>query len=258
MACRVRQTLQRLLHLSGRGYGSIYIVFFTPPAGEVSAAEPAAARMRKRKYVDLCLSASYKQNELTPIPVCHNIVSTSQIVSSQKAIDLQRVATTFPFTSYDKKRFAAITIRLANPHCTCLLFGSGKLVITGCTSFYACILASHMVSRMLTEACPGDTFQVTSCVIQNIVAHVELPRGTSINLHGIYKRYCACATYQKAIFPGLVLRPPKSPIVLLIFSSGRIVCTGGRSFDDIQYGFAAIYAELQDFVHFNKANCTEA
>jgi transcription initiation factor TFIID TATA-box-binding protein len=70
-----------------------------------------------------------------PIPQCHNIVSTSQITTSQKSINLQRIADLCPFTTYDRKRFAAITIRLSNPHCTCLLFGSGKLVITGSTSF---------------------------------------------------------------------------------------------------------------------------
>jgi hypothetical protein len=90
----------------------------------------------------------------TPIPLCHNIVSTSQILSSIKEIDLQRLASLFPFTSYDRKRFAAITIRLANPHCTCLLFGSGKLVITGSTSFHACIVASQSITEMLREVNP--------------------------------------------------------------------------------------------------------
>jgi hypothetical protein len=90
----------------------------------------------------------------TPTPLCHNIVSTSQIISSIKEIDLQRLASLFPFTSYDRKRFAAITIRLANPHCTCLLFGSGKLVITGSTSFHACIVASQTITEMLREVNP--------------------------------------------------------------------------------------------------------
>lgn len=93
-------------------------------------------------------------DDSSPIPLCHNIVSTSQIISSIVEIDLQRLASLFPFTSYDRKRFAAITIRLANPHCTCLLFGSGKLVITGSTSFHACIVASQTITEMLREVNP--------------------------------------------------------------------------------------------------------
>ena len=161
--------------------------------------------MRKRKYVCLdetCYDAGAEQaeepheeaddvyeGEGIPIPQCHNIVSTSQIVTSQPSINLQRLADLFPFTTYDRKRFAAITIRLANPHCTCLLFGSGKLVITGSTSFSACIVASHEITRILRQASPRDRFEVASCQIQNLVAHVSLPAGTLIDLNALYERF---------------------------------------------------------------------
>ena len=85
-------------------------------------------------------------------------------------------------------------------------------------------------------------------MIQNIVAHVELPQGQRIDLDALYSRFCECSTYQRSIFPGLVLRPPESPIVLLIFNSGRIVCTGGKSYDDIYYGFADMYRVLQAYI----------
>ena len=115
--------------------------------------------MRKRKYSSLHHSAvrkhlrvtTYEASPCTPVQRCHNIVSTSQIQTSMESIDLQLLASLFPFTSYDRKRFAAITIRLANPHCTCLLFGSGKLVITGSTSFHACLVASHAITEMLRQ-----------------------------------------------------------------------------------------------------------
>ena len=219
--------------------------------------------MRKRKYVSLTdthnTQYDYDASELDrkyamklfPVPQCHNIVSTSQILSSQVQINLQRLADLFPFTSYDRKRFAAITIRLANPHCTCLLFGSGKLVITGSTSYNACIVAAHEITRILRQANPRHWFEVTSCVVQNIVAHVELPPGTTIDLEKLYGAFCECSTYQRSIFPGLVLRPPRSPIVLLVFTSGRIVCTGGRSYDDIYYGFAQMYDTLQKYIIVN-------
>ena len=220
--------------------------------------------MRKRKYVALeadeeaapdggyppaysTASSSYLDADV-PVPRCHNIVSTSQIRTSQPHIDLQRLADLFPFTTYDRKRFAAITIRLANPHCTCLLFGSGKLVITGSTSFNACIVASHEITRILQRASPRDTFDVVSCQIQNLVAHVSLSAGTVIDLNRLYERFNEQSTYQRSIFPGLVLRPPRSPIVLLVFSSGRIVCTGGRSYADIYHGFQRIYPMLRPYI----------
>lgn len=228
--------------------------------------------MRKRRYHPLDPLLSRDKDETTsssstlsslfctpdldayktcPMPQCHNIVSTSQIniSCSDGGIDLSRLAHLLPFTSYDRRRFAAITVRLANPHCTCLLFGSGKLVITGSTSYYACVVASQSITQMLRRAYTLKRFHMSSCVIQNIVAHVEFPRGTVIDLVSIYTRFCECTTYQREVFPGLVLRPPQSPIVLLIFNSGRIVCTGGRSYDDIYSGFAAIYRVLKVYIH---------
>jgi transcription initiation factor TFIID TATA-box-binding protein len=218
--------------------------------------------MRKRRYVSLhadCVRNDFSRRkgaaalppgdaDEMPVPLCHNIVSTSQIKTTLAEINLQRLAALFPFTSYDRKRFAAITIRLAHPHCTCLLFGSGKLVITGSTSFHACVVASQTITEMLREVNPRDTFEVVSCVIQNIVAHVELRPGLMIDLDALYAKFCEQSTYQKSIFPGLVLRPPDSPIVLLIFKSGRIVCTGGKSYDDVYYGFVNIFKVLKEYI----------
>jgi TATA-box binding protein (TBP) (component of TFIID and TFIIIB) len=112
----------------------------------------------------------------------------------------------------------------------------------------ACIIASHEITRILRCASPRDTFEVSSCTIQNLVGHVSLAPGTTIDLNGLYEKYNEQSTYQRSVFPGLVLRPPRSPIVLLIFTSGRIVCTGGRSYDDIYYGFQAIYDTLRPFI----------
>ena len=222
------------------------------------------SKMRKRKYVALEANVEVEDgvesllNRATadcavmangcPIPQCHNIVSTSQIVTSQGSINLQRIADLHPFTTYDRKRFAAITIRLSDPHCTCLLFGSGKLVITGSTSFSACVIAAHEITRILRKASPRETFEVSSCTIQNLVGHVSLGKDVTVDLNRLYEKFNEQSTYQRTVFPGLVLRPPRSPIVLLIFTSGRIVCTGGRSYDDIYHGFQAIYDTLKPFI----------
>ena len=135
--------------------------------------------MRKRKYVALHGSVAVGACDY-PMPQCHNIVSTSQInvTDCPGGIDLARIAHLYPFTSYDKKRFAAITIRLAHPHCTCLLFGSGKLVITGSTSYHACIVATQAVTQLLSDVYPLSYVAMSTCIVQNIVAHVEFPAGS--------------------------------------------------------------------------------
>lgn len=65
----------------------------------------------------------------------HNMVSTSIVHGSHMPINLSLLAMLLPCSTYDRRRFAAITIRIDNPRCTALLFTSGKLVITGVKSW---------------------------------------------------------------------------------------------------------------------------
>lgn len=65
----------------------------------------------------------------------HNMVSTSVVHGSDMPINLSQLAVLLPCSTYDRKKFAAITIRIDEPRCTALLFTSGKLVITGVKSW---------------------------------------------------------------------------------------------------------------------------
>lgn len=67
--------------------------------------------------------------------VVHNMVSTSIVHGSQMPINLSLLSMLLPCSTYDRRRFAAITIRIDNPRCTVLLFTSGKLVVTGVKSW---------------------------------------------------------------------------------------------------------------------------
>ena len=68
------------------------------------------------------------------LPCTHNMVSTVHFKGSQPKIDLAFIANSTRYSTYDRKRFAAITIRITNPKVTALLFSSGKLVVTGAVS----------------------------------------------------------------------------------------------------------------------------
>jgi transcription initiation factor TFIID TATA-box-binding protein len=81
----------------------------------------------------------------------HNIVSTSVVDGSEMPINLSQLAILMPFSTYDRKRFAAITIRIDNPRCTALLFTSGKLVVTGVKSWYDSLLASLCIGRTISR-----------------------------------------------------------------------------------------------------------
>lgn len=174
--------------------------------------------------------------EKAPIAIVHNIVSTSLLKGNDMPINLQRLSMYLPNSSYNRRRFAAITIRIDNPHCTALLFTSGKLVITGVRSWHESLLASLCISRMVTEALVDCSYIILNCEIQNIVAHSEAPLqgNQKMDIQRMYESHSIECTFQRNMFPGLIYRAKECPVVLLCFLSGKVVLTGGKTFTDIE------------------------
>ena len=147
--------------------------------------------------------------DTTPLTTIHNLVGTCEIASSIMPIDLEYVYRCLPNSFYDRKRFAAITIRVTEPVCTGLLFTSGKLVITGCKTLIECVLASLKIVRMLQRHISSVSFLVRNAVVQNVVAHVVLPLlpGQRLNVDRLYEVHACNCTFQKHMFPVRYLAP---------------------------------------------------
>lgn len=156
---------------------------------------------KKRVYTPLCdISNSVtEENDITqPTPTIHNIVSTSKIVCIPPAnnttthrpllpilpendetkttpqpsyIDLDRIHKVVQCSHYNRKKFAAITIRIDDPTVTALLFTSGRLVITGSKSWYECMLASLVIVRILREVQPECHFYVQVSLFSPFCSH---------------------------------------------------------------------------------------
>ena len=207
--------------------------------------------MKKRRYCELSAhDVLAARPDGTPEAYVHNIVSTTQIVTDGPSIDIEALSTLLPYTYYDKKRFAAITIRIGDPTCTALLFTSGKLVITGSVSWYECVLAAHEITAILRRVISTQAFWFVNCEIQNIVAKTALPMrpGQRLDVDLMYAQLNNLCTFQKAMFPGLIFRPARSPVVLLCFQSGKIVITGGKTVRDVEMGWAVLWPQIREFI----------
>ncbi len=127
-------------------------------------------------YNEQCVGGAARVEEDVLVMV-HNVVGTAKVVCSSLPFDLQLIHSILPNSTFKKKKFAAITIRLFDPHYTVLLFASGKMVLTGCRDFLLCVLATHKVIVVLRQAIPSADFECSSIQMQNIVGHVDmLPR----------------------------------------------------------------------------------
>lgn len=181
------------------------------------------------------------------MPYTHNMVSTVHIVMHGGKMDLDFIARCMRYSTYDRKRFAAITVRIANPKITALLFSSGKLVVTGAVSKQMAMNATRQILQNIKRLHLRAHITYRQHLIQNIVCNVRVPDVMSIDIMRIYRERNNLCTYQPKIFPGLIFRPTRSPIVLLVFQSSRIIVTGGRKYNDILTGFHEIFPMLQDY-----------
>ena len=184
-----------------------------------------------------------------PVADVHNLVGTGMIDKSIPSLDLQNISRLLPNCNYDKQKFAAITIRIHQPACTVLLFTSGKMVVTGCRSLMQCVLAAHEVVRLLRRGLPGVYLRLRNVKTQNIVGNVDLKLQNEVmDLDQMHKDYNIYSTYQKNMFPGLIFRPDHSPVVLLVFLSGKIVITGGKSTRDVNDGWQLLWPIVRQYV----------
>jgi len=185
---------------------------------------------------------------MDPEPTIHNVVATIQIEC--EPINILRLSKMLPYSSYDKSKFAAITIRLADPVCTCLLFTSGKLVVTGASSWNEGLLTAYCIRDILRSTYRDQSFHIVSYEVQNIVAHVDIPLepGQTLDLERFYADNAKEVTYQRNMFPGLIFRAVDNPIVLLCFTSGKVVVTGGKSVQHIFAGWKQLWPRVKQYV----------
>jgi len=206
----------------------------------------------------ICQKFNRQKPSCQVVPTTHNMVSTIHIETNTDRIDLDMISSSIANSCYDKKRFAAITIRIDEPKTTALLFSSGKLVITGASSKQIAMAAVRSTIYMLKNVFSYLDVSFKNHTIQNIVCNVRIPNLHTIDIQKLHSQYGTSCTYQPCIFPGLIFRPDNSPIVLLIFKSARIVVTGAREYDDIVCGFHDIVGTLKPFFVYQDASQSNA
>jgi len=69
--------------------------------------------------------------------------------------------------------------------------------------------------------------------------------GATLNLNRIAFELVG-TEYEPEQFPGLVYRLDEPAVVFLLFSSGRIVCTGGRTYEDVMNGIDKLKENLKE------------
>jgi transcription initiation factor TFIID TATA-box-binding protein len=71
--------------------------------------------------------------------------------------------------------------------------------------------------------------------------------GNKINLNKVIMALSLeSIEYEPEQFPGLVYRIPDPKVVALLFSSGKIILTGGRNMDDVERGLVFLEQKMSN------------
>ena len=175
------------------------------------------------------------------IKVVNIVVSTSL----EHAIPLEKMAATLSNTEYNPEQFPGLVIRIKDPKTSALIFSSGKVVCTGARTMENVHGSLKKIIKRLEKI--GIKIKIKPEVkIQNIVASGSV--GMALNLNELATKL-QNVEYEPEQFPGLVYKLQVSKTnpqaTFLLFSNGKIVCTGTKSEKDVHLALDKLIENLK-------------
>lgn len=156
-----------------------------------------------------------------------NITVVNIVVSAslEHEIPLEKMAATLSNTEYNPEQFPGLVIRIKDPKTSALIFSSGNIVCTGARSLEKVDQSIKKIIESLKKI--GINIKVTPKIhVQNIVASGSI--GMDLNLNTLAMKLDN-TEYEPEQFPGLVYKLREAKATFLLFSNGKIVCTGTKS-----------------------------
>ena len=151
-----------------------------------------------------------------------NIVATTSL---QKDVPLTKLAKTLPNTEYNPEQFPGLVLRVKKPKSAVLVFSSGNLVCTGTKSIAQVKEVVREVIKQLKKI--GVRVTITPKItVQNIVASGSINVNLNLNYLALELEN---TEYEPEQFPGLVYKLAEPNATFLLFSNGKLVCTGTKN-----------------------------
>ncbi|MDP3990153.1 MAG: TATA-box-binding protein [archaeon] len=165
--------------------------------------------------------AKKRVNAKKEIRIVNIVVSTAL----EKDIPLEKMAATLPNTEYNPEQFPGLVLRIKEPKTSALIFSSGKVVCTGARTLEEVDLSILSIIKSLKKMDINVTIKPI-ITVQNIVASGSIGIDLNLNVLGIQ---LPNTEYEPEQFPGLVHKLKGTNATFLLFSNGKIVCTGTKT-----------------------------
>ena len=169
-----------------------------------------------------------------------NIVATASL---GRPIPLVKLAEALPNTEYNPEQFPGLVMRIKEPDMpktSALIFSSGKIVCTGAKSMEMVKDSIDMIIKNI-EKIKIKLAKSPEFTVQNLVASGAI--GIDLNLNALALQL-SNTEYEPEQFPGLVFKMAGTRATFLLFSNGKIVCTGTRSEKELHESVDLLIKEL--------------
>ncbi|MGD0029085.1 MAG: TATA-box-binding protein [Candidatus Bathyarchaeia archaeon] len=168
-----------------------------------------------------------------------NIVAAATL--NQK-VDLSAIVKGYPGVEYRPEQFPGLVFRLKKPKTATLIFNSGKMVCTGAKSEQE---AHRAVMTVVKELKKGGIIVISKpdFKVVNIVASASLSGRVDLELA---VEALGKTMYEPEQFPGLIYRMDEPKVVILVFASGNLVCTGAKKEQDVYDAVHKLHESLEE------------
>jgi transcription initiation factor TFIID TATA-box-binding protein len=191
------------------------------------------------------LSLSEVLIDAVTMPIFDASIRVQNVVASatlNQKFNLNAIVKGNPLVEYRPETFPGLVYRLKKPKAAILIFRTGKMVCTGAKSEKEAKRAVNKVVIELKKSgiiIPGKP----EIKVVNIVA--------SANLAGLIdlerSAYSLGRTmYEPEQFPGLIYRMDSPKVVILLFASGKLVCTGAIKEEDVYLAVDKLHKRLEE------------
>jgi len=151
-----------------------------------------------------------------------NIVATTSLGTKVPLVKLVRSQAN---TEYNPESFPGLILRIKKPKSAVLVFSSGNLVCTGTKSTAQVNEVIAQVIKQLRKI--GVKAQGKPKIfVQNIVASGSIDLNLNLNKLALALEN---TEYEPEQFPGLVYKLNEPNATFLLFSNGKLVCTGTKN-----------------------------
>ncbi len=167
-----------------------------------------------------------------------NIVATASL---GKPVPLTKLARTQPNTEYNPETFPGLVLRIKEPKSAVLVFSSGNLVCTGTKSTVQVRKVIDEVIKQLKKINVTITTK-PKITVQNIVASGTINLDLNLNFLALEMEN---TEYEPEQFPGLVYKLDEPPATFLLFTNGKLVCTGTKNKQQLEESMKQILKNVK-------------